>query len=192
MTKTITTCTSHILVNCNDFPIILCRTTNVTVLCIQVKSEKEKRMCSLIFHMFSNKVHDNWSCEVSWVFLKKAEVALFGKILKCLAGLRCCAVDVWWECVNKCIVNPLPPFSFFSEMKCTLLILLKIPNLFCWLIVNKILLCCSNIFQYPLGELFLCFPATDLKNSTLVSHSSPNILAFRTYSSSGLLVTLWH
>ena len=149
-------------------------------------------MCSLIFHMFSNKVHDNWSCEVSWVFLKKAEVALFGKILKCLAGLRCCAVDVWWECVNKCIVNPLPPFSFFSEMKCTLLVLLKIPNLFCWLIMNKILLCCSNIFHYPLGEFFLCFPATDLKNSSLVSHLSPNILAFRTYSSSGLLVTLWH
>ena len=163
---------------------------NVTVLYIQVKREK-KRMCSLIFHMFSNKVHDNWSCEVSWVFLKKAEVALLGKIVKCLACLRCCAVDVWWECVNKCIVNPLPPFSFFSEMKCTLLVLLTIPNLFCWLIVNKIL-CCSNIFHYPLGEFFLCFPATDLKNSSLVSHSSPNILAFRTYSSSGLLVTLWH
>lgn len=154
--------------------------------------KRKKRMCSLIFHMFSNKVHDNWSCEVSWVFLKKAEVALLGKIVKCLAGLRCCAVDVWWECVYKCIVNPFPPFSFFSEMKCTLLVLLKIPNLFCWLIMNKILLCCSNIFHYPLGEFFLCFPATDLKNSSLVSHSSLNILAFRTYSSSGLLVTLWH
>lgn len=145
---------------------------------IKVKSKKNKELYSLIFHMFSNKVHDNWSCEVSWVFLKKAEVALLGKILKCLAGLRCCAVDVWWECVNKCIVNPFPPFSFFSEIRCTLLILLKIANLFCWLIMNKILLCCSKIIHYLLGEFLLCFPATDLKNSSLVSHLSANILTF--------------
>ena len=153
--------------------------------------KRKKRMCSLIFHMFSDKVHDNWSCEVSWVFLKKAEVALFGKILKCLAGLRCCAVDVWWECVYKCIVNPFPPFSFFSEIKCTLLILLKIANLFCWLIMNKILLCCSKN-PLPPWRVFFCFPATDLKNSSLVSRLSSNILAFRIYFSSELLILFWH
>lgn len=48
----------------------------------------------LVLHMFSNNVHDKWSCKVSCVLLKSAEFALLGEILKCLHSFRWSTVDV--------------------------------------------------------------------------------------------------
>lgn len=67
----------------------------------------------LVFYMFSNKVHDDWPCKVCRIFLKSTELALLGKVLKCLQSFRCCAVDIWRQSMHKCIVNPFAPFSLF-------------------------------------------------------------------------------
>ena len=179
---------NHMYITCSGKQWFCCyplQNYNVTLL-IRKKSKKNKKLYSLIFHMFSNKVHDNWSCEVSWVFLKKAEVALLGKIVKCLAGLRCCAVDVWWECVNKCIVNPFPPFSFFSEMNCVLLILIKIASFFDYPVIIII------IIHFPLGQFFFVSLQLIWKIPVQFHTFLPICWPFRTSSSSELSVTCWH
>ena len=89
-------------------------------------SKKQKKTvqntCNLLsFHMFPNNVHDDWSSKVCRVFLKSADIAFLGKVLKGLHGFRCCAVDIWRQGVDKCIVNPFPPFSLFPVQTATLL-----------------------------------------------------------------------